>query len=477
MAQTPRPRRDYPEISPSYPTAATTPRAPRPPLSFSPDKLIPKKDRNQVRARRNEITLQKGLLGEVAMQRLDTRDPSLEVAKPSLFYKTYDTPRSQDALRRRLQAAKEYELKTLDHYFEGEERYCKLEERKLLRKYCVQKQTQRETALLKMISVVPPTLKFTNICHKIAIRNQMKKAFSFYLLRFIHRWQEKKKRKEWIKSKALTMTRPTLSMLQQNPVFQCVEPEIVLSLLAAMKPECFHANEVIVKSGETQCVAYVLESGSLEVLTTSKEATVPDIVSSRGYLFGEYSLLSMDPSTQTVTAKTEACLWALPGHDFRSLMKKASASSHMMHRSMISKVQREVMKIMDVPTVEWIRSTSLLMSQWTERNVLKAVGHLEPVVVQAGDVVVKEKDFAKGLYLIYLGALETWKGETHKSVLGRGQAFAELPTILGTQNDVTVKATRHSRLWFLNRSHVMELLCHEQMFALRPLIVAESVDV
>ena len=175
-----------------------------------------------------------------------------------------------------------------------------------------------------------------------------------------------------------------------------------------------------------------------------------------------------------VEVMQESDLWVLSGRNFRAQMSKASASSHQRFKALVVKAQREAMVTLNPPTIPMVRSHSLLLCEWSDSGIQKAIGHLEAVICASGDILVKDSELAQGIYLVVSGRLDKVKGGVVKDHVNKGESVSEMATLLGTRNDFTYKASKHTRLWFLNRMHVMELFCHEQMFTLRPIVLSTS---
>ena len=103
-----------------------------------------------------------------------------------------------------------------------------------------------------------------------------------------------------------------LALLQDVAIFAPL-PEPTLERLASKLQEVgFHAGDVVFHAGEPGDLFYLVDDGTVEVLTDEKAPVVLE----HGDFFGEIALLRNVPRTATVRAQTDARLYSLGRDDF-----------------------------------------------------------------------------------------------------------------------------------------------------------------
>lgn len=103
-----------------------------------------------------------------------------------------------------------------------------------------------------------------------------------------------------------------IGLLRSMALFRPLPPPELESVARAMEPHHFPAGEVVITEGEPGDLFYMVAEGEVAVTTATGFATELG----RGEGFGEIALLNDTPRTATVTARTDASLYALSGPDF-----------------------------------------------------------------------------------------------------------------------------------------------------------------
>ena len=117
--------------------------------------------------------------------------------------------------------------------------------------------------------------------------------------------------------------RPELELLRRIPIFSPLSPPVLEGLAARLNLVRVSAGEEIVRQGDPGDRFYVIASGEVEVSVDDR----PQATQGPGEHFGEIALLRDVPRTATVTARTDAELYALERDDFLAAVTGHSASA------------------------------------------------------------------------------------------------------------------------------------------------------
>ena len=117
--------------------------------------------------------------------------------------------------------------------------------------------------------------------------------------------------------------RPELELLRRIPIFSPLSPPVLEGLAARLNLVRVSAGEEIVRQGDPGDRFYVIASGEVEVSVDGR----PQATQGPGEHFGEIALLRDVPRTATVTARTDAELYALERDDFLAAVTGHSASA------------------------------------------------------------------------------------------------------------------------------------------------------
>lgn len=109
--------------------------------------------------------------------------------------------------------------------------------------------------------------------------------------------------------------------LLELPYFEGISIDYLVALVDMMKPEQFHAKEVILREGEpTPPKLFIATSGTLVITKHAKEGECR-LAELRGpTIFGEVELFCAIPPAATVTASTEVSAFSLPRPTFLQLV-------------------------------------------------------------------------------------------------------------------------------------------------------------
>lgn len=95
------------------------------------------------------------------------------------------------------------------------------------------------------------------------------------------------------------------ALIAGSPLFAALDEAGRARLLSGGTLETFAPGQVIVQEGEPGDSFFFIKQGSVEVYTEQGGSKVPLAELETGQFFGEVSVLTAQPRTATVTAKTE----------------------------------------------------------------------------------------------------------------------------------------------------------------------------
>ncbi len=97
------------------------------------------------------------------------------------------------------------------------------------------------------------------------------------------------------------------------------------------------AGQCLFDEGDRGDRAYVVESGSLEILKQARDRELLVTTSGPGAVIGEMAILQEMPRTATVRAATDATLVAIDGDDFRELVDESPAAARSLLETMFAR--------------------------------------------------------------------------------------------------------------------------------------------
>ena len=103
-----------------------------------------------------------------------------------------------------------------------------------------------------------------------------------------------------------------IGLLRSMQLFRPLPPPELEGVARALEPLAAHAGDVLIREGEPGDRFYAIADGVVTVSTAAGFTTDLE----RGHGFGEIALLNDTARTATVTAKTDASLYALSRDDF-----------------------------------------------------------------------------------------------------------------------------------------------------------------
>ena len=236
-------------------------------------------------------------------------------------------------------------------------------------------------------------------------------------------------------------------LIDASAVFGDLPVDVLNDLAGRVRLQPVARREAVFRQGERAEAAYVVRSGTLEVVEEDAEGRVTRRLRTlgRGDTFGELALLEGSTRTATVRALTGAEVFVVGK----------------------STVDRLLADIARVP----ILVTSL--QQYADLVALPAFAHLDPsalaalaergtwVTVGPGEEVVTEGAPGDAFYVLQAGQLTVHEAGREVRTLAPGAHFGEVALLLDIPRTATVRATTPARVFRLDRGGFDSLLAAE----------------
>ncbi|KAI8384787.1 cyclic nucleotide-binding-like protein [Radiomyces spectabilis] len=209
-----------------------------------------------------------------------------------------------------------------------------------------------------------------------------------------------------------------------NFLFKNLDEDQYMDVVNAMAEKRVSEGVQVIEQGAVGDYFYIVESGTFDCFIDGNLVTKYDA----GGSFGELALMYNAPRAATITATSDAVLWALDRVTFRSILMENTARKRRMYEQFLEEVP--ILKSLDI----------------NERH--KIADALEPVRFEDKDIVIREGDVGENFYLIESGEAIFYKtvdGQQQEvNRAGKGDYFGELALLNDSPRAATVVA--HGRL-------------------------------
>ncbi|KAJ1728984.1 hypothetical protein LPJ61_003745 [Coemansia biformis] len=219
--------------------------------------------------------------------------------------------------------------------------------------------------------------------------------------------------------------------LSNNFLFKNMDEESYRDIIDAMEEKRVECGQSVIVQGGVGDYFYIVEHGSFDVHVRkgngppTKVATVDD----RGS-FGELALMYNAPRAATVTATSDATLWALDRITFRSLLMERTSRKRRLYERFLE-------------TVPLLKS----LEPYERQKVADA---LETVTYNDNDTIVTQGDPGDDFFLIEQGTIRVYKTDeagVHREYppLTQGGYFGELALLDDQPRQATLVATGRTK--------------------------------
>ncbi len=227
------------------------------------------------------------------------------------------------------------------------------------------------------------------------------------------------------------------------PLFSYLDIDAFGAVLGGIQLRRFVKGQDIIKEGQPGASFFILAQGDVVVTKQAGGRTLNLARLRYGAVFGEMALIRQAPRAATVTAVSDCDLLEL-SRDFleqegQNLSSVTKALHEFTHERFLANLAATCAVFKPFPRT--IRAT-----------ILKK---FETLNAQPGDVLIREGEQGRGLYLILKGHVEVMKANPendtplHLAVLKEGDVFGEISLIQSTPTTATCRMQTRGELLFL----------------------------
>ncbi|KAG0740480.1 hypothetical protein G6F62_011761 [Rhizopus arrhizus] len=228
-----------------------------------------------------------------------------------------------------------------------------------------------------------------------------------------------------------------------NFLFKNLDEEHHQDVVNAMVEMTVEKDKTIIEQGAVGDYFYIVDSGTFDCFITKDGETKKVTSYEAGGSFGELALMYNAPRAATITATSDAKVWALDRVTFRTILMENTSLKRKMYESFLA----------EVPLLKSLEAY--------ERH--KIADALESVYFEDGAQVMKQGDVGNQFYLIESGAAVFYKmdengNQQEVNQFGRGSYFGELALLNDKPRAATVIAKGRLKCATLNKKAFTRLL-------------------
>ncbi|KAJ2714731.1 hypothetical protein H4S00_005066, partial [Coemansia sp. D1744] len=182
--------------------------------------------------------------------------------------------------------------------------------------------------------------------------------------------------------------------LDNNFLFKNMDEDSYRDVIDAMEEKRVEKGQSVIVQGGVGDYFYIVERGSFDIFVRKGDAppTLVATVADSGS-FGELALMYNAPRAATVTATSDATLWALDRITFRSLLMERTSRKRRLYERFLE-------------TVPLLKS----LESYERQKIADA---LESVTYEDNDAIVKQGDPGDDFFLIEQGTVRVYKTDTN----------------------------------------------------------------
>ncbi|KAJ2002880.1 hypothetical protein GGI04_003170 [Coemansia thaxteri] len=201
--------------------------------------------------------------------------------------------------------------------------------------------------------------------------------------------------------------------LDNNFLFKNIDEDSYRDVVDAMEEKHVARGQSVIVQGGVGDYFYIVERGSFNIYVRRGDNAQPTLVATAedSGSFGELALMYNAPRAATVTATSDATLWALDRITFRSLLMERTSRKRRLYERFLE-------------TVPLLKS----LEPYERQKIADA---LETVSFNDGETIVQQGDAGSDFYLIEHGSIRVYKTDTdgvcrEYPSLAQGGYFGEL---------------------------------------------------
>jgi CRP-like cAMP-binding protein len=248
------------------------------------------------------------------------------------------------------------------------------------------------------------------------------------------------------------------------PLLSALAEEEMRAIARRLQFRSYQRGDAIFEAGDTAEAVYLIEEGTVRLVTTSREGESYDEVK-EGDILGQTGLITGKPSLATARAVTEASAWVLTRADYQELIGEHPAIKIAFSRALAEGLSRED----QAKAVEMLCGLALF-SDVDSEALDDLTGRLVLRHFPAGELIYAQGTPGDAMYFIEAGDVQLGpdgaaKTGTHERKRV-GQSFGEMALLTGRTRGEAAKAMEDSTVWVLYKSDYDDLIVRHPALSL-----------
>lgn len=233
--------------------------------------------------------------------------------------------------------------------------------------------------------------------------------------------------------------------LKNVPILSGLDDAVLKALAQKLNLENARRGALIFQAGAAAMRFYIVESGTVTIVSTAHDDPDPFRQLGVGEVFGHEALLRGRQYGAVARAATDVQLWTMSRHDFETITAlhptlREALSLHI-NEAGLEPADRAAARnaLAALPLFDGVGEAVLdnLASRLTLRHV------------NTNETIFNEGDPSDALYLVDRGTVRLFDGPVLLEERTDGEAFGESALITGAPREVTTRAPRPTNLWVL----------------------------
>ena len=236
-------------------------------------------------------------------------------------------------------------------------------------------------------------------------------------------------------------------ILNRNMLFQTLFPHQIQSIVDAFRPNEYSAGQYLYRQGADAGKFFILESGEAEVFVKSGEDDPVLVLTYRdgsGAAFGEQALMYNAPRNSSVKAKHECRVWELTREAYKAVLNITTPAKYEEYLELLGRVK--------------------ILSTLTNQEKERVVDAMKEETFNAGQVIVRQGDRGKKLFIILKGQVvctqQATPADPPREVLSLsdGGYFGEIALLTNRPRQATVQAMEQTTCITVERAAFKRVL-------------------
>jgi CRP-like cAMP-binding protein len=235
------------------------------------------------------------------------------------------------------------------------------------------------------------------------------------------------------------------------PLFAGLTATAVKRVLTVLKLRRCKAGETVVQEGEPGKEFFVIARGGVTIYrdTDEGEQTLAEL--GEGSILGEMAVLAAEPRVASVRTQEQTDLLVFSRRALAALADDLPQVASILERFATERMVRNLI------------NTAPIFAPFDQEQRQNLLQRFEAHKIPPGTVVIRQKEKARGIYLILYGAVQVERTEDSGermplATLGGGESFGEISCVQGQPTTAEVQTVRESTIMFLPKEHFDRLV-------------------